>query len=433
MLLKNGKMFDHVGNEIKRDILIEDGRIKKLGRNLSAEGHEVIDCAGNWIFPGFVDLHVHLREPGFEAKETIETGTMAAAKGGFTTIACMPNTKPVLDTPEQIRFIHDQTKKTGYVRVLPIGAITKRQLGEELNDFEGMQQEGILAISDDGVGVQSSWMMKQAMREAKELGIPVVAHCEDNTLIQGGCVHEGTFAEQHGLRGIPSECEAIHIGRDILLAEQTGAHYHVCHISTKESVRLVREGKKNGIHVTAEVTPHHLLLCEEDIPGLDSNYKMNPPLRGAQDREALIEGLLDGTIDFIATDHAPHTAEEKAKGMEHSPFGIVGLETAFPLLYSHFVQKGIFSLKQLVDWMTIIPAERFGLTSGRLREGDLADLTIVDLQQEREINPEQFASKGRNTPFAGWKCAGWPVRTIVQGKTVWSQEEGFTRPYSTEK
>ncbi|GAA0359842.1 dihydroorotase [Bacillus horti] len=426
MLLKNGTMYDHVGNQVTRDILIENGRIKKLGKNLQAEGHETVECEGKWIFPGFVDLHVHLREPGFEAKETIETGSMAAVKGGFTTIACMPNTKPVLDTPEQIRYIHEQTKKSGYAHVLPIGAITKRQLGEELNDFESMQHEGVLAVSDDGVGVQSSWMMKQAMIKAQELGLPVVAHCEDDTLIQGGCVHEGSFSEKYNLRGIPSECEAIHIGRDILLAEQTGVHYHVCHISTKESVRLVREGKKNGIKVTAEVSPHHLLLCEDDIPGLNTNFKMNPPLRGAADREALLEGLLDGTIDFIATDHAPHTEEEKAKSMELAPFGIVGLETAFPLLYTHFVQKGIFTLKQLVDWMTVIPADRFGLDKGRLTEGGPADITIVDLHKVQDIDPNQFASKGKNTPFAGWRTSGWPVQTIVAGELVWSEEQGFS-------
>lgn len=427
ILLKNGFVLNHKGEGIIQDVLIEGKQIVKKGHNLNTEGHEVIDVQNKWIFPGFIDMHVHLREPGGEAKETIETGTMAAAKGGFTTVACMPNTRPSLDTKERIQFVHDKRATEGYVNVLPLGAITLNQLGKELTDFAAMKEVGIVAVSDDGVGVQSSYMMKQAMQKAQSMALPVVAHCEDDTLILGGSVHDGKFAKEHGIQGIPSESESIHVGRDILLAEATGVHYHVCHISTKESVRLVREGKKAGISVTCEVTPHHLLLCEDDIPGLDPNFKMNPPLRSREDQEALIEGLLDGTIDIIATDHAPHTAEEKAKGMKLAPFGIVGLETAFPLLYTHFVQKGILTLAQLVEKLTAKPADLFGLASGRLLEGSTADITIVDLEKEQEIDPNQFASKGKNTPFGGWKCAGWPVMTLVNGEVVWSEQAGFQR------
>lgn len=428
ILLQNGNVLNHRGEQITLDILIEGDKIVTKGKGLATEGHQVLDCQGKLILPGLIDMHVHLREPGFEAKETITSGTMAAAKGGFTTIACMPNTKPVLDKAEMIQFVHDKRIEEGYVNVLPIGAITERQLGKELTDFAAMKEVGIVGVSDDGVGVQSSYMMKQAMLKAKEHGLPVIAHCEEDTLINGGAVNDGKFAAKHGVPGIPSECESIHVGRDILLAEATGVHYHVCHISTKESVRLVRDAKRVGISVTAEVTPHHLLLCEDDIPSLDPNFKMNPPLRSKEDQEALIEGLLDGTIDIIATDHAPHTAEEKAKDIRLAPFGIVGLETAFALMYTHFVQLGKIGLNELIEKMTSKPADLFGLAAGRLHEGAIADITIVDLEKEAEIDRTQFVSKGKNTPFHNWKCSGWPVLTMVQGHVVWSAEAGFTLP-----
>lgn len=403
---------------ITMDVLVEAGEIRCIGKEIQPEGHTLISGKDKYLFPGFIDLHVHLREPGFEAKETIETGSRAAARGGFTTIACMPNTRPPIDTADKVEEIHRRVAEKGSVRVLPIAAITINQLGEELTDFEAIQRAGVLGLSDDGVGVQSAAMMKQAMEKAQALGLPIIAHCEDNTLAHGGSVHDGKFAHAHGLKGIPSSAEAIHIARDIVLAEETGVHYHVCHISTKESVQLVREAKQRGVHVTAEVTPHHLLLCEEDIPGLDPNYKMNPPLRGKEDQEALLLGLIDGTIDFIATDHAPHTAEEKGKGMHYAPFGIVGLETAFPLLYTHLVRKGILSLHELLDKMTMIPAEVFQLASGRLQVGARADLVLVDLDATKSIDPSSFFSKGQNTPFGGWECQGWPILTMVNGNVV---------------
>lgn len=421
LLIKNGQLLTNGNETITTDVYIESGKVVEIGEHINRDTEGTIDASGLLIAPGFIDLHVHLREPGGEKKETIATGTMAAAKGGFTTIAAMPNTRPVPDTKEQLDRLNARIEETAAVNVLPYASITVRELGEQLTDFKSLKDAGAFAFTDDGVGVQSAAMMLKAMKKAAEVNMAIVAHCEENTLINKGSVHEGVFSKENELNGIPAVCESVHIARDVLLAEAANCHYHVCHISTKESVRVVRDAKRAGIKVTAEVTPHHLLLCDEDIPGLDTNYKMNPPLRGTADREALIEGILDGTIDFIATDHAPHTAEEKAEGMKLAPFGIVGLETAFPLLYTHFVEKGIFTLKQLVDFFTVKPAEAFGLTSGTIKAGAKADLVFIDLNLSEKINPEQFLSKGRNTPFAGWECKGWPVLTMVNGKIVWSK------------
>lgn len=422
IIIKNGQLLTNEGELQQVDIFIENGIFEEIGESISKEADETIDAKGLLIAPGFIDVHVHLREPGGERKETIATGTLAAAKGGFTTIAPMPNTRPVPDTKEQMEWLQKRIEETAAVRVLPYASITVRELGKELTNFWELKEAGAFAFTDDGVGVQDASMMLAAMKQAAAINMPIVAHCEENTLINKGSVHEGNFSEKHGLNGIPSVCESVHIARDVILAEAADCHYHVCHISTKESVRVVRDAKRAGIKVTAEVTPHHLLLCEEDIPGLDSNYKMNPPLRSAVDRDALIEGLLDGTIDFIATDHAPHTADEKAEGMELAPFGIVGLETAFPLLYTHFVKKGQMSLKELVDFLTEKPASVFGLPYGTIAKGKEADLTLVDLNHVEVIDPDTFLSKGKNTPFGGWECAGWPVLTMVRGKIAWSRE-----------
>jgi dihydroorotase len=422
-ILANGKLLNQAGELIPAEILLIDGRIAAIATYVERGAHQVVDCKGGLISAGFIDMHVHLREPGYEHKETIATGAAAAVRGGFTTIACMPNTRPSIDSVETVQYILEKAREAGLARVLPYGAITVRQLGKELTDFAGLKEAGIIAVTDDGVGVQSAAMMKKAMQRAKELGLAVVAHCEDDDLIiPGSALHDGVAAARHGLPGIPSESESIHVGRDILLAEQTGVHYHVCHISARESVRLVRDGKRAGVNVTAEVTPHHLLLCDEDIPeDLNTNWKMNPPLRSREDRAALIAGLKDGTIDIIATDHAPHTQEEKANGMERAPFGIVGLETAFPLLYTNLVLTGEITLQQLINLMTVKPAEIFGLPYGRLEVGAIADITVIDLETERKIDPDTFASKGRNTPFAGWMCKGWPTLTIVEGKIVHQQ------------
>ncbi|MNJ40000.1 Dihydroorotase [compost metagenome] len=428
MLLKitNANVLDGNGQLQLKDIYIHDGVIEKVAdagsENAGQAGaYQAVDAGGKLVTPGFIDMHVHLREPGYEHKETIETGSRSAAKGGFTTIACMPNTRPVIDTPETIGLVKNKAAEAGLVNVLPYAAITKSELGRELTDFAALKEAGAIGFTDDGVGVQSAQMMKDAMALAHSLDMPIIAHCEDNSLVEGAPVNEGEFAKRHGLKGIPNESEAIHVGRDILLAEATGVHYHVCHVSTEQSIRLIRQAKEIGIRVTAEVCPHHLLLAETDIPGLDANWKMNPPLRSQRDVEACIEALEDGTIDMIVTDHAPHSEEEKAKGMQLAPFGIVGFETAFPLLYTKFVLTGRWDLSLLVERMTADPARVFGLTAGRLEPGAPADLTIVDLEKEQEVDPAAFASKGRNTPFGGWKLKGWPVTTIVKGKVVWSE------------
>lgn len=417
--ISNGRLLTNTAGIQNVDILIENGKIVQIDEKITKDASEVIDATGLYVAPGFIDLHVHLREPGGEQKETIATGTTAAAKGGFTTVAAMPNTQPVPDSKETMEKLMQRIKETAVVKVLPYGSITIRQLGEELTNFQELKAAGAFALTDDGVGVQSAGVMFAAMKKAAAHDLPIVAHCEDNTLINKGSVHEGVFSKQQQINGIPSVCESVHIARDVLLAEAANCHYHVCHISTKESVRVVRDAKRAGIKVTAEVTPHHLLLCDEDIPGLDTNYKMNPPLRGREDRDALIEGLLDGTIDFIATDHAPHTATEKATGMEQAPFGIVGLETAFPLLYTHLVEKDVLSLQQLIDLLTVQPAKTFDLPMGNIAIGEAADLVLLDLDKKETIDSEEFLSKGKNTPFHGWTCSGWPVITVVNGKIVW--------------
>ena len=422
-IIQNVQLVNKSGELQTTSVVVKDGKIAEITPTPTLEDAQVIDGKGMLLSAGFIDVHVHLREPGGEHKETIETGTKAAAKGGYTTICAMPNTRPVPDTVENFSHVLDLVDKNALVRVLPYASITIRQAGKERTDIAALKELGAFALTDDGVGVQTAGTMLEAMQEAAKHTIPVVAHCEDNSLLYGGVMHKGKRNEELGLKGIHSVSESVHIARDILLAEAAGAHYHVCHVSTKESVRVIRDAKKAGIHVTAEVSPHHLLLCEEDIPANDAIWKMNPPLRGRDDMMALREGLLDGTLDFIATDHAPHTDEEKAHGFEKAPFGIVGLETAFPLLYTHFVKTGEWSLKQLLDYLTIKPANVFGFEFGKLEVGAPADLVLVDLKEEQKIDKEAFLSKGKNTPFDGWVCTGWPQVTIYNGEIVWQEEQ----------
>ncbi|AXI09017.1 dihydroorotase [Oceanobacillus zhaokaii] len=424
--LKNAKRLLETSGIEACEVLINNNIIEKIDRDLSAEqADEIIDLKGNLILPGFIDVHIHLREPGGEHKETIKTGTEAAARGGFTTVCAMPNTNPVPDNEASVHALFAKINEDAVIRVLPYAAITKGLKGEERTDIKTLTEMGMFAFTDDGVGIQTADFMLAAMKEASACGASIVAHCEDNSIVYNGVVHDGEVSNRLNLPGIPSLSESVQIARDVLLAEATGCHYHVCHVSTKESVRIIRDAKRAGINVTAEVTPHHLLMNEGSIMTDDANYKMNPPLRAAEDQQALLAGLLDGTIDFIATDHAPHAADEKEKGFLHAPFGIVGLETAFPLLYTYLVKQEKVTLHQLVEWITVKPAKVFNLPYGVLEENRVADITVVNLERESIIQKENFLSKGKNTPFDRWKVAGSPVLTISEGNVVYINEEDF--------
>lgn len=423
-LIKNGQINTRKNITTPAEIWIEDGRIKAIGTGFSeAEFDEVFDAKGQLITPGLVDVHVHLREPGFTYKETIEAGTRSAARGGFTTVCAMPNLNPVPDTAEKLKQVYDIIRKDAVVKVLQYAPITENLRSEKLVDQEALIEEGAFAFTNDGVGVQTAGTMYLAMKEAAKNNKALVAHTEDESLLFGGVMHAGKKTEELGLPGILSVTESSQIARDLLLAEATGVHYHVCHVSTKESVRVIRDAKKAGIHVTAEVSPHHLILIDEDIPEDFGFWKMNPPLRGRKDREALIEGLLDGTIDCIATDHAPHGLEEKSQSFMKSPFGIVGSETAFQLIYTHFVETGQFTLEQVINWLAVKPAEIFGLNAGTLTVGAPADVAIFDITKTCTIDKEDFLSKGENTPFIGWKVKGETQMTFVNGKLVWQKGE----------
>ncbi|PQF05346.1 dihydroorotase [Enterococcus faecium] len=423
-LIKNGQINTRKNMTTPAEIWIEDGRIKAIGTGFSeAEFDEVFDAKGQLITPGLVDVHVHLREPGFTYKETIEAGTRSAARGGFTTVCAMPNLNPVPDTAEKLKQVYDIIRKDAVVKVLQYAPITENLRSEKLVDQEALVEEGAFAFTNDGVGVQTAGTMYLAMKEAAKNNKALVAHTEDESLLFGGVMHAGKKAEELGLPGILSVTESSQIARDLLLAEATGVHYHVCHVSTKESVRVIRDAKKTGIQVTAEVSPHHLILIDEDIPEDFGFWKMNPPLRGREDREALIEGLLDGTIDCIATDHAPHGLEEKSQSFMKSPFGIVGSETAFQLIYTHFVETGQFTLEQVINWLAVKPAEIFGLNAGTLTVGAPADVAIFDITKTCTIDKEDFLSKGENTPFIGWKVKGETQMTFVNGKLVWQKGE----------
>ena len=390
--------------------------IKAFAEKFLADGGLLSAVENYIIVPGLCDVHVHFREPGFSYKETIASGSAAAAHGGYTAVCTMPNLSPVPDCAEHLKAQLDAIDKSAVIEVIPYGAITVGEKGEELSDMESMADK-VCAFSDDGRGVQNDGMMREAMAKAKRLGKIIAAHCEDNSLLFGGYVHDGEYAKAHGHRGISSESEYRQIERDLRLAEETGCAYHVCHISTKESVELIRQAKARGVDVTSETAPHYLVLCDEDMQE-DGRFKMNPPLRSRADREALVAGIQDGTIEVIATDHAPHTAAEKARGLAGSAMGIVGLETAFPLLYKYLVLKGVITLEKLVALMSANPRRIFALEGG-VEEGDAADFTVLDLGAECAVDPGTFLSKGRATPFAGWKVQGRAVLTVVGGKEVY--------------
>ena len=434
LLIKGGRVLVNRKWE-KVDLYIEQGLIKKIGKDLEAGPKvQVFDGRGKWISPGFVDVHVHLREPGFEHKETIETGTMAAAKGGYTTIFPMANIRPCPDTEEKMKAYMDLIKKKARVNVIPYSPITSGEQGATLVDMEAMIKLGVSHFSDDGVGVSDDNVMRAAMEQCSKLNKAenslelsrkkpmIVAHTEDMKYREkGAALHQGEYTKKLGIKGIPSICETSQLQRDLKLALETKAPYHVCHLSAKESVAALKRAKEQGGDVSGEVTPHHLLL--EDVQVKDTNWKMNPPLRSREDRLALIDGLKEGVIDFIATDHAPHTEEEKALDIEHAPFGIVGLETAFALLYTELVRKQeIFSVEELVALMSEKPAARFGLADrGVIKVGNQADLVILDLDKQWIINKEQFLSKGKNTPFEGMTVFGEVVATFVGGVKVYEE------------
>lgn len=400
----------------KQDILVKDGIIEKIGACITPpSGARLLDAEGLLVSYGFADIHVHLREPGFTYKETVATGSRAAAAGGYTTVCAMPNLSPVPDCPENLEVEMEAIRRDAVIEVLPYCSITKGRKGLELVDMASLKGS-CCAFSDDGSGVQSGEMMLKAMETAAKEGCIIAAHCEDNSLLRGGYIHDGRYCSEHGHRGICSESEWGQIARDLELCGKTGCRYHVCHISTKESVDLIRRAKARGIRVTCETGPHYLALCEDDLQE-EGRFKMNPPLRSAADREALIEGLADGTIDAVATDHAPHSAEEKSRGLEHSAMGITGLETAFPVLYTSLVKTGRISLRRMIEVLTDGPRRAFGLP-GTLEEGQKADLVLIDLSDEYDIDSAGFRSMGHATPFDGMHVSGRIVHTIKDGRTV---------------
>ncbi|MDR1543161.1 MAG: dihydroorotase [Prevotellaceae bacterium] len=414
MLLKNGLLNSGKGF-FKADLRIENGKIAEIGDLQSAENEQVIDIAGKILLAGFVDVHVHFREPGFEYKETIKTGSAAAAAGGFTAVCTMPNLKPAPDSLENINLQKNIIKKTAKIKVFPLASITKEQKGSgELVDFEKMSPQ--IGFSDDGKGVQSGDLMCEAMKTAAKFNQIIVEHCEVEELVKGGYIHDGDYCKAHNHKGICSKSEWFEVERNVRLAKETGCKFHVCHVSSKESVEIIRKAKADGVRVTCETAPHYLLLCDNDLQD-DGKFKMNPPLRSKDDQNALIQGVIDGTIDIIATDHAPHSAEEKARGLEKSAFGIVGLETAFSLIFTCLVKKNIISFEKLIELMSVNPRKIFGIEGG-LEIGQPADLTIIDLEKEYKINPKNFLSKGKSTPFENWQVFGKIEKTVVEGEIV---------------
>ncbi|MBQ1352409.1 MAG: dihydroorotase [Firmicutes bacterium] len=419
LLLKGGKVY-RSGSFVEEDIAVSDGVIVDVDSFPSGENSCImVDCSDKIITPGLADVHVHFREPGFSYKETIYTGTMAAARGGYTAVCTMPNLDPAPVDKKTLDVQLDLIKKDGRVRVIPFGAITSDQSGRGVLSAMDEMAPYVIGFSDDGKGVQGGSLMEEAMLKAKSLGKVISAHCEDESLLNGGYIHDGEYAAKNGHKGICSESEWKQVERDIQLAKKTGCAYHVCHVSTGESVELIRAAKKDGVDITCETAPHYLILCDEDLQE-DGRFKMNPPLRSRKDRQALIEGIQDGTVDMIATDHAPHSAEEKSKGLAKSAFGVVGLETAFPMLYRYLVSEGIISPEELIELMAVRPRKRFGITGAAIEAGKPADLAVFDTGLRQTVRPSEFCTKGRSTPFEGMQSQGRCVLTVCEGNIVWN-------------
>lgn len=419
-LIRNGHIIDPANNvDEVGDLLIAEGKIAQVGGTVfqknSKNAFKVIDATGWVVAPGLIDMHVHLREPGFEHKETITTGTATAVKGGFTSVVCMANTLPVTDTPERIAHIHDIVRKTAEANVFPVGSITKNLAGEELTDIRGMLAAGAVGFSDDGVTVMNAELMREVLALSAELSFPVMVHCEEHNLNAGAVMNLGETSRKLNLTGSPNAAEDLIVARDIMLAEMTGGHVHILHVSTAGAVELVRWGKRRGVHVTAEACPHHWILTDVEVEKQGTNAKMHPPLRTQTDIDAILEGLRDGTIDAIATDHAPHTPTEKASGMKDAPNGIIGLETCVPLVLTHLVDAGHLTLAEAIAKLTCIPADIVGIDRGTLSAGAVADVTLIDAEKIAKVDVAKSCSKSRNTPFADWELKGWPVTILREG------------------
>lgn len=419
ILLKGGTVVRN-GLIERADVYVVDGKIARVAADVQpAEGDKIYDCTGLTIMSGLVDLHVHLREPGFSSKETIATGTAAAAHGGFTTVCSMPNLAPAPDTMENLQQQLDIIERDAVIKVLPYATITRKRAGDELVNFAELKPY-VAGFSDDGTGVQTEEVMRQAMVEAAKTDTIIAAHCEVDELLRGGYIHDGEYAAKNGHRGICSESEWKQVERDIELAAEAGCRYHVCHISTKQTVELIRQAKARGVKITCETGPHYLTMCDMDLKE-EGRFKMNPPIRSAEDRDALIAGLQDGTIDVVATDHAPHTAEEKSRGLERSAMGVVGIETSFAVIYTKLVKAGIISLEKAVEVLAEAPRKIFNLGGG-LKEGEAADITVFDLEKEFTVDPDTFLSKGRSTPFEGWQLQGECCLTLVDGRVAYERK-----------
>jgi dihydroorotase len=424
ILIKGGHVVDPVNQwDGEADVLIQDGVIAKVGKGLKVKADKVLDAKGLTVTPGLVDMHVHLREPGYEYKETIVTGTHAAVAGGVTAVACMPNTNPPIDDQAIVHFIKTKAAQEGFCRVYPIGCISKRREGQEMAELGELKRAGVVGLSDDGAPVMNAELMRRVMEYARMLNLPVIDHCEDTHLFNNGVMNEGEQATRLGLPGIPNAAEAVMVTRDILLSEMTGAHFHAQHVSTAESVEQMRLAKRKGLRVSAETCPHYFTLSDRAIRKYDANFKMNPPLRSEEDVAAVRKGLQEGVIEVICTDHAPHASTEKQCEFDKAAFGIVGLETLFPLTYSHLVEPGVVSLSRAVELLSTNPARILGVSGGSLSEGAPADVAVFDLVNERPVEPTKFKTKGRNTPFGGWNLKGWTVWTFVGGDLKYERTE----------